>query len=348
MEMKNNSKVAKQWCFYSLIGLLVFFTVLIACVNLQKVTYEAYQVDAGEEATFKMDVFLEPAEDRSSRLVISFCCPNDWNPRDAGNVRVWYESDIRNPGNPIEMSLIPVGESPKDAPGATWASRLWSQFGKGPNILDDMQWVTFWGGPDAIKNNEDMNLKITIKAKTSKQNLRAKLGFYVGHSDAGGTTDGAHYGLAWGDCFEVVNGEGDVIDFCQLQANMNQPGNATKNDIITIKYQGGIIDNDPLSNVNDIYLTATALTNNGKRYEKTNRGEESKMKKEGVFGRTFSISLWPAAYFGIPENEELVRIEYYFSNVDGSLKLMRQKISEDSEGNEIIENDFFGFSFQCK
>jgi hypothetical protein len=41
-------------------------------------------------------------------------------------------------------------------------------------------------------------------------------------------------------------------------------------------------------------------------------------------GKTFSLTFWTAEYFGIPDNEEILRINYYFTNADGSLSAMQK------------------------
>lgn len=346
--MKSNRKCSFQWRICVLLTVVV--AVMIACgIALREFSYDQASVNAGETASFSMTARVEPriADNGSTttRLVAAFCCPKIWNPRENGNVRIFYESDTRNPGKPIEMTLIPAAETPAKGTGAPWEAHLWSMFGRGPNVLDEMQWVTFWGDVATVVNNEDMNVKISIKAKTSMENMRVKLGFYVNHTSEGGTSGTDHYGVGWGDCFEVLNGEGDIIDFCELHANQNIPMYATKHDIVTVKYFGGIIADDPLNDFADIYMSATAYTGNGNTYPKTELNEGSKMGKEGQFGRTFSKTFWPVKYFGIPEGEEITRIEYVFTNADGSV-LLKENVTDD--GGAVIDQVPFRFLFDCK
>lgn len=335
----NRKQIIRQWCGYTLLTAVVLLTVMVACVNLIEVSYDQDQVNAGEEAVFKMKVNLDPIADESpSRFVIAFCCPKEWAPRE--NVRVWFESTLE-PGREIEMLMIPADEAPKNNPGSTWEAELWKVHGKGPNVLDDVQWVAFYSSEYyEMKNGQKVDVNVTIKTTTGMQNLRVKLGFFVNHTWQAMDT-GDHSKVGWGDCFEVVNGEGDIIDFCELHANMNQPGYTTKNDIVTIKYLGRIVENDPLDGAGTIYMDAIAYTGNGNTYEK----KHSYMPKEGSFGQTYAITFWPAGFFGIPAGEEITRIEYIFTNEDGSLQLL-EDVKDDN--GDVIDKVPFRFVFECK
>ena len=342
--MNTRKKIIRQWCFYTLLTLLVIGGIMVACVNLVGVSYDQDQVNAGEVAIFRMNAEMRPIANlnEQTHLVIAFCAPKVWQPRE--NTIAEYENSL-DPGVIMPMELIPIDISPTHRPGLTWETAMWNQFGSGPNVLDDMQWVAFWSVETMDpQNGQNMDITITIKAKTSEENLRAKLGFYLNYSTQGLESNTDYWGLDWGSCFEVINGQGSIIDFCDLHANMNQPGSATQDDIVTIKYLGGIIENDPLDEVSDIYLSATAYTEK-RSYEKRNGQEDSKLNKEGVFGRTFGLTFWPVGYFGIPDDEKIIRIEYSFTNKDGTVYLMEQE--KDDEGN-VVSEEPFKFVFDCK
>ena len=342
--MNTRNKTIRRWSYILLILFLVG-AIMVACVNLISVSYDQDEIDAGEVATFRMNVEIRPIANQSeeTRLVIGFCAPKAWKPRE--NTTIEYENS-QDPGVICKMVLIPTDISPSLAPGLTWENALWNRFGAGPNVLDDMQWVAFWSNENKpVSNGQNMDIKVTIKVQTSEQNLRAKLGFFLNHTHQGMNSDVLHHGIDWGSCFEVVNGEGEIIDFCDLHPNMNLPGNATKNDIITIKYLGGIMENDPLEGMDDIYLSAIAHTDKGNSYARNSRQDESRMPKEGTFGRTFGLTFWPAGYFGIPDGEEITRIDYFFTDKTGTAQLMEQVTDDD--GN-IIGEVPFRFIFDCK
>jgi len=342
MDIKNRMVKRGLYLLLSLGGVLCL---MVACVKLMSVSYDEPMVNAGDMATFRMNVEIRPISnmDRETKLVIGFCVPKSWKAKE--NSSVVYENSA-NPGVQNVMELIPDTEVPKHSSGGqSWSSSLWNVEGAGPNVLDDMEWVVYWSKESQKLNNGDnRDIKVTIKAKTGIENQRAKIGFLLNHTDEGMNQDADHYTVTWHDCFEIINGEGDIVDFCELHANMNQPGSATKNDIVTIKYLGGILENDPLVNINEIYLNAIAHTDKGNKYEIGDRRESAKMMKEGSFGRTFSITFWPAGYFGIPAGEEITRIEYYFSNKEGTIFLKEEK--EDDEGNITI--NLFRYGFECK
>ena len=353
--MKNSKKRFRLWA-YILFAAIFVVTVFIACVNLISVRYESYTVNAGEVAVFTMNLDLRPIEDRTfSRLVIGFCCPNIWDPREDGNLRIWYESDLY-PGEWKEMEMIPPDVMTVQNP-ITWADMLQSRYRHGTNVLSDMIWVPFWSVEQIQpRNNQWFTARVRIEARTSRHNLRAKLGFYVGHTQEGGTFSGDHQKDSWGEtgggvaCFEVINGYGDLIDFCEVQANMNEPLSATQNDIVTIRYNAGLVDNDTFFKDKDgkpiedeIYLKAIAYTDKGMTYAKTDLNEETKMTLGLTANLSYQHTFWPVRYFGIPDGEEIQYIEYVFSNQDGKELLKQTEI----DGELIDEFNPFRYTFEC-
>jgi hypothetical protein len=47
--------------------------------------------------------------------------------------------------------------------------------------------------------------------------------------------------------------------------------------------------------------------------------DKSLMRKQFQFGNAYTITIWPAGYFNVPEDEELQRIEYRFQNAGGTV-----------------------------
>ncbi|MGQ8338260.1 DUF4961 domain-containing protein [Sunxiuqinia sp. A32] len=332
--MKRNNKRFKILSARN-IALVVMTILMVHCVYLDSVDYEP-TVNAGEEATFTMHVRVEPGENKNDvRLVIGYLVPKSWNA--AENTVVTYTSNIDE--GTKTMSLIPEGNLPKNGGGLSWSNALRSKFEFGPNVLEDMEWIAYWSDAVySVQNQEKLSADISIQTVTGPENMRVKLGFFVNHTEDGiNGTD--HWKVLYTDCFDVINGEGDPVDFCQLHFNKAQPLQATKDDIITIKYQGDIAQNK-LDDSEEVYLCATAFTDNGNSYYVCNMDDQSRMLRENAFGHTFSLTFWPAGYFGIPEGETVTKIQYSFLNGDGSVEL--QEVLEDM--SEVP----FVYTFSCK
>lgn len=330
--MKIKSIFSSKWVYGNIFAILVAF-LAFTCVYLDGVDF-APSVKAGEIATFNMHVRVEGAETVSNtRMVIAFLAPKSW--KAAQNTTVTYTSDLD--GTSMQtMSLVPAGTVPKNNPGQTWPGALKNRFGFGENVLDDMEWIVFWSDKTYTVNNGDrLKAEVYIKVKVEEQNLKFKPTFFLNHTGDGLSTNGDHFKIFKGDCFEVTDGTGDLIDFCEFHFNSAQPLTATKNDFITISFQGDVAENE-LTKANKIFLCAKGYTDKGGVLEVCQPEDKTLMKKQFEYGNTYSITLWPASYFNVPEGNELLKIEYSFRNEDGSV--------------EIKEGDLnpFTYSLQCQ
>jgi hypothetical protein len=316
--MKNLYQIKRKWSKTGF-GLLLTMVTLLSCVFLDSVEYES-TLRAGEEATFTVKMHIEGWGTSGTRLIFSFLVPTSW--KAAANTTVTY-TETYNPGVLQTMSLVPAETAPSSKQGMTWAAALKEEYGVGPNVLDDMEWVTYQSNATYdISDGDNQSAIITVVTKVGLDNMRVKLGFYVDHSanGLGGNINGSDsHVVSYSDCIEVVDGEGELMDFCELHFNMMIPPNATKDDILTIKFQGEIGEND-LDGIDEIYLVSKATTAGGD-YEVNEKSAKTRMINES--GKTYSLTCWAADYFGIPENEEILRIDYYFTNADGSKSVMQ-------------------------
>jgi len=326
--------INKKWMYTNLVVVALLY-IAGQCAYIEgDVAHESVYV-AGEEATFKMSGAWDVQEDRQNvRLILGYLVPKSWK---AGETtKVTYVSNIDE--GEMTMSLIPSDVLPKNGNGLTWPAALRAEFGFGPNVLDDMEWLVYQSDKvySAI-NGEDLKFTATFKTVTGLQNMRVRLGFFLNHDDDGlGGSD--HYTTYFTDCIEIIEGKGAVIDFCELQLYSVQPLTATPDDIITFSFQGDIEANE-LQGESAIYFNATAFTDKGNVYAIAASGEKNKMMKESTFGNSWSITFWPAGYFNVPDDEEITQIEYFFQNEDGSKKVMR--VLEDA--SEVP----FLYSFGC-
>src|SRR5690606_1666505 len=223
---------------------VIFFGLIVgACVstivNIQQPTIVA----AGDTAHIVLDIqWKETNEDHTDRQVIGICVPKSSNA--GSNTKMYLVSEIGESG----MSKVPAGAT-EPSSGLEWAEAFTKKFGIGPNLIDDMEWIVFWSDIKFFVANQSLvNAKIFINIKTGPDNLMVKPG-YAMCEDRDGLSDSnsGYYTSAFGNCLEVNEGEGDVVDFCNPQIGIGEPSNATDNDIITLKYNA-LLDTTALSN----------------------------------------------------------------------------------------------------
>jgi hypothetical protein len=316
MNMKQT--FSRKWMPGNIVIVILAF-LLMTCVYLDGVDMDP-SVKAGEVTVFKMNVRIEPAASADGdRLVIAFLAPKSWGA--AANTTVTYVAPEYETGVQT-MSLVPAGTVPKNNPGQTWPGAIRNRFGFGENVLDDLEWLVYWSDKtyDA-RNGVNIKATVSIAVKAGPQNLRFKPTFFLNHTDDGLSTDDRHFKVFKADCFEVTDGTGDLIDFCELHFNSAQPLTASEQDFVTLTFQGDIAEND-LVGADAIYLCATAYTTNGQALEVCGAEDKNRMRKQFQFGNAYTITVWPAGYFDLAANESIERIEYSFINADGSVAVM--------------------------
>ncbi len=311
-------KILKRLTPKIIFGYLLMIILIASCVYLDGIGYEE-NVTAGEETIFTMDVSIQCQEEgcNGERLIISILVPNSWETEE--NTTVTYTSSLDD--GTRSMSLVPESVLPLSGGGATWEDHLKNTFGVGPNVLNDMKWVTFQS--DQVYNlsqNEEATADVTITTKVGDKNLRTKIGLFVNNSNDGLGEDDRRWKVEYTDCIEVTGGEGVLIDYCELHFNAAQPLVATKNDFITFKFQGNIEDN-PLDAVNEVHFCSTVYTSSGNSYAVCDLMENTKMMPIENSAGNYSITIWPLDYYGISENEQLDYIEYTFKDASGTIEI---------------------------
>ena len=279
---------------------------------------------AGTTATFKMHGHIKVEGDprNDKRLVFGFLAPKSWNIRE--NTTVTYTATGLEDGvTPYSMSPVPVSSLPKNGGGMTWSDALMAKYGVGVNVLNDMEWVAFQTDKIySIKNHDNPTFNISFKCKTGPKNLKARIGFFINHSDDGLSSNEDHYKVAYSEqCFEVVEGEGLVTDFCSEHFNKTTPLTALQNDFVTFSFIGGMDEDNALVKADKIYFEGTAVGSDGHRYTVNEKSDKTLMKRENQYTKTYNITFWPEGFFNVPEGTELVNIEYAFTNADGSISI---------------------------
>ncbi|HEY4788471.1 MAG TPA: DUF4961 domain-containing protein [Bacteroidales bacterium] len=303
----------KNILLYSGLAVIIF---LIQCALVLNGVDVPSQVNANDTATFVMHCGVQPritSGTYTTKLIIGFLAPKGWN---AGkNTIVSFTSPIGGE----TLSVIPAGQTEKYG-NKEWPQALKDRYGIGGNLVDDVEWVVFQSAQAyTLNNNQDFNFDVVIKSKVSSENMYVKLGFYYGTSQEGVSQD-ADYNKSYftPSCFAVVNGEGDLVDYCNPQLATVTPVSSLDNDIISITYDNSMFTTG-LSNTEDIYFCGKAITTDG---EELNVCEQtSKTKFTSIGGQKFRLDLWPRGFFNVDKTKSLAKIEYYFTDASGTVKV---------------------------
>lgn len=321
--------------------LLLIMLIMIGCVYLDSVSINQgtdedpiYWVKAGEVATFTVKGHIEAAEDQTRRFLVAILVPKSWNARE--NTTVTYIADgVEDGYTSLPMSPVDTKLVPKNAT-VPWSELLMAEYGVSTNVLNDMEWVAFRTDKlYAIKNHDYANITITIKCKAGPKNLRFKPAFFINFAEDDFPGDDKYKKYSPGNqCFEVVEGDGSVTDFCAFHFNKTEPLAALQDDYVTFSFLGDIYSND-LVKADAIYMEATAYTDNGHTYIVDEKSEKTLMTKEDRdFSNVYNLTIWPAGYFSIPEGETITRIDYMFTNADGTVNITSTDDKIAAEGGE--------------
>lgn len=340
--MKTNIKKNRiVWVGSSILMALV----VVGCVYLDKVNINQgtdenpiYWAKAGEIATFTIDGHIDAAENQTRKFLMAILVPKSWNARE--NTTVTYTATGKEDGiTPFPMSPVDPKLVPKNV-DVPWSEVLRAEYGVGNNVLNDMEWVAFSTDKVyTIFEHDKANIKITLKCKTGPKNLRFKPAFFINFAEDDFPANDEH-GMKYKkymsskECFEVVEGVGEVTDFCAFHYNKTEPLAALQDDFVTFTFLGDTYENE-LKKADAVYMEATAYTDSGNMYEVKEKNAKTLMsKEESTISNIFNLTIWPAEYFGIQEGETITRIEYIFTNEEGTLTITRTDDEMAAEGGE--------------
>jgi Domain of unknown function (DUF4961) len=297
-------------------GIILFLLLLAGCVFLDGVD-EPSAAKAGQEMTITMHNRLDVADGGRSnvRLIIGFLAPKSWAATNTSVITYTTTSYGNGKMVPIPSSIT--------TGGLTWPAALKNRFGMGGNYMtDDLEWVVFWteqayNVPQGVKDKID----VTMVIKPGPENTQFKTGYFLGTSSEGlSDVFGSNnvYKCQFKDCFSITEGQGDIIDFCNPQIAAVTPGVATDNDFLTLSFDPDVVPT-ALNGVGNIYLCAKGYTSNGQVLEVCTATDNTKLKS--YTGNKSAITLWPRGYFNIPEGQTLTKIEYFFTDATGTVKV---------------------------
>lgn len=323
------------------IFLIVFLAIFCAvgCIKLDSLIHPA-MVNAGETFNVTMKTRLDPASGYTKsnvKYIIGFLAPKSWNAKE--NTTVVYTS-VKGNG-----SMVLVSDALAVDGDRNWTQALRFKYGVGPNLLDDMEWVVFQSDKAYdISDNDKIAVDVKLTIKAGPENMKVKLGYFVGNNQdilsAGLFTNNPPFAVLYSDCFDVVNGSGDLVDFCNPPMTSVSPNSAFDNDVIDIIFDKKVLTQvtapDPPALGDDIYLCVKGYTASGVMFENCTQTPESKLQKVAGTEDKYDVYIWPKSFLKVPENETLSRLEYYFTNANGSVKVGYNNTQEP-----------FKFNFKC-
>ena len=358
MFMKMNIKRKNRIAWVS--SLFLMALVVIGCVYLDDYSVNQgtkenpiYWTKAGEIATFTIDGHIESAQDQTRKFLVAILVPKSWNAR--ANTTMTYTATGKEDGvTELPMSAVDPKLVPKNSK-VPWSELLMAEYGVGTNVLNDMEWVAFSTNKIyAIYQHDQVKMKFTIKCKTGSKNLRFKPGFFINFAEddfPGNDETGMKYKkyTSSKECFEVVEGVGGVTDFCAFHYNKTEPLAALQDDFVTFTFLGDTYDNK-LKNADAVYMEAVAHTDNGKTYQINEKSAKTLMTKEDrAHSNIFNITIWPTEYFGIQDGETITKIDYIFTNKDGTLNITYTDDKIAAEGGEVVgEEEPFVCELMCE
>ena len=271
--------------------------------------------NAGETIAIKLTGrFNKGTPDPSDhRLVVGFLAPKNWNA--GSNTTMTYTSDV---GNGV-LTQVPANVRPNnDAQFPFYPQALKDTYkSRDPNLIDDNEWVVFWSDVRTYNQGQNVNFTVTINTKVGTETLLAKLGYYLGGTNDGSWNASDNAKVIFSDCFQVMNGVGDGLDYCNKPLAAISPLRGVDNDLLTLSYDNDLFTTE-LNNESEIYLCFKGYTDSGQELDYCVKNESTKMlaKEQKRFVKTF----WPRKLFNLAAGQKLARIEYFLTDHAGTKK----------------------------
>ena len=299
----------------------VTLAILLACCGeeIQSVDQPATAV-AGSTITVKVSVNIPTASNGGpDNLVLGILVPKAWNIRQ--NTTITYSGPT---GSGI-MTVIPESVLPKNGNGLTWAAYMKQTFKIAGNLIDDMEWVPFQTDKGYTHDGTTLSgvLNIQMKVGADGNNTLCKLAYVITDTGNGFTSNqfGTYYSeKIVEDCFEVTGGSGDLIDFCNPQLTIVDPPKSLDNDLITMTFDGTVAST-PLDGEPEVYLCATAYTNDGKTINVCEQTDKTKLTQTSAVSKRYQLTIWPRTFFGLTDAQTIVKMEYFLKDKTGTKKV---------------------------
>lgn len=266
-------------------------------------------LNAGETLPITLNVTVSTNSGQTSNFMVAMLVPKVW--KAAQNATVTFVSDVSSGDQ--AMTVIPAGTAAPQGGGLDWPTLLATKVGNGGNLLADYEWVAFYSNQAyTLGDNVTVHATVSIRIKTSPDNIAFKLGFCTANS-TDGLSSSDRYGTRFTDCFHVI-GDGDLIDFCNPQLSTVDPRTSEDNDIVTLTFDGGVQHTD-LDNSSQVYLCVSALTSTGDSLSVCAPTDQMKMRSLGL--NKWQKDIWPRKLFNLTDQQHLTGLRYWFTDASG-------------------------------
>jgi len=305
-----------------------FMALLLAqCFSIVSVD-QPENASAGSTITVTVQAELDPGFDLPGmRLVTAILVPKSWSA--SANTTLTYTSSKGNG----TMSLIPANVN---APNSTvsWPQEIRNRIGIGENLIDEVEWVAFWSDQtyDVTADEPNITGAITITAKVGPQNTISQIGYFIAESSIDLSAPN-NYSTFFPDCFQVTDGSGATIDFCNPQIASIAPIKSLDNDIITLNFDASV-GSTPLAGKDKVFLCATGYVD-GSPIEVCDQSAISAMTSEG--NDLWRLDIWPRKFFNLAAGQTLDHIEYSFTDETGAIVVV-----DPSSGQPLV------YEFSCE
>ncbi|MFD0763538.1 DUF4961 domain-containing protein [Mucilaginibacter lutimaris] len=313
--------------------------IMLACCGEEITTVEMPgTATVGQNVTFKVNFRIPTAgEGTNNYLIFAMLVPKGW--KMAENAKVTYNSQALGGGT---MDLIPANNLPKNGGGLNWPAYTKKMFGNAGNLIDDLEWVVYQSSNKYDYANGytfEGNVTVNMKVAADNNPTIVKLSYVISDTNNAYTSNefGTYYSQKDSpSCFEVTGGTGDLIDFCNPQLTVVDPPKSLDNDFVTLTFDGTVVDTE-VSNLSEVYLCATAYTNDGKTIKVCEQTDKTRMSQSPANSKRFRITFWPKAFFNTSDTQTITKMEYFVTDKSGAKSV--------GYGNT---KDPFVYTFKCQ
>ncbi|MET3977475.1 hypothetical protein ABIB62_000041 [Mucilaginibacter sp. UYP25] len=291
----------------------------------------------GSNINIKVNFKIPTAGDGTGNyLIFAMLVPKGWKMAD--NAKISYSSQSLGGGT---MSLLPANSLPKNGGGLSWPAYTKKMFGNAGNLIDDMEWVVYqseknyaYGGGFTFEGNVTINLKVAADGNPTI----VKLSYVISDSVNAYTSNefGTYYSqINSPTCFEATGGTGDLVDFCNPQLTVIDPPKSLDNDFVSLTFDNTVVTTS-LKDETEVYLCATAYTNDGKTIKVCEQTDKTRMAETAPNSKHYRITFWPKALFNTTDAQTITKIEYFVTDKTGTKRV--------GYGNT---QDPFVYTFKC-
>lgn len=297
---------------WKVVGGLLLLLMMGCSITIDNVVMPS-SVNGGDILPITLNVTIGTNATQTSNFMVAVLVPKVW--KVAQNATITFTSDITSGDQ--SMSVIPAGSPAPQGGGLDWPTLLATKIGNGGNLLPDYEWVAFYSNASySVAANATIHATVSIKIKTSTDNLLFKPGFCVANS-SDGLSGSDRYAATFTNCFRV-NGQGDLIDFCNPQISTIDPRTSLDNDIITVTFDGGV-QSTALDNASQVYLCMAGVTTTGDSLVVCTPTDATKMTTLGL--NKWQKDIWPRKLFNLADDQHLTGLRYYFTDATGGNKV---------------------------